>query len=477
MELKTIVIGSGLSSAFFCEAYLKNNSEIDIISNDFVSIKQNQNLSNNQRKNLPIQINENDMDNICDYLSKNKIILKNNVNIFGSLNKWGNSNYWGYGLDRLKDEDLNSFDITQKNRIKKIYEYIYTKNNYIGNPDDKVVNEINPNHLLSNFLKKNEINNLNITKTFLGINKNFLNYSFKKKNWNDIRKSNDTLNPETYFKYLSKSNKINFHNLFVNNIYFIEGKYILECLDENNNNISIRAKKIILCCGTISTTRLVTNLIRYKNEVKILHHPMNFSLYISKNKIVENNFIPALINIKSSINNINYNSNIRLTSDEIENKISEIYKILFLFNFQKKILKKISKYFLFCNNYLDTKYSNLYFKNNLKNIEIYSKKNVGTLNYLNNVSKDIKVNLIKKNLISPIHKNFFPGFGADYHYMGTIPISDKEEDLTVNTNCELKKFSNFFIADGSVIDFKSNTFPMGLIISNAYRIGEIVSKL
>ena len=81
MELKTIVIGSGLSSAFFCEAYLKNNSEIDIISNDFVSIKQNQNLSNNQRKNLPIQINENDMDNICDYLSKNKIILKNNVNI------------------------------------------------------------------------------------------------------------------------------------------------------------------------------------------------------------------------------------------------------------------------------------------------------------------------------------------------------------------------------------------------------------
>ena len=79
-------------------------------------------------------------------------------------------------------------------------------------------------------------------------------------------------------------------------------------------------------------------------------------------------------------------------------------------------------------------------------------------------------------MIYPIYKQFFPGYGADYHYMGTIPITNNNSDLSVNEDCELKNFKNFFIADGSVINFRSNTSPMGVIFSNAYRIGEIVSK-
>ena len=476
MELNTVVIGSGLASAFFCESYLKKNQEIDIISNNFLN-NIDTSLDKNLINKLPLQIKNNDLKYISDYIYKNNIQINDNANIFGSLSKWGNSNYWGYGLDNIMDEDLLSFDNIQKNRIKDIFKKVYIKNSLIGSPDENIDQKSNYKKNPIYKLYENINSNFNVTKTFLGINRNFLNNASNKTDWSKIRTSHDSLNPETYFSKISKNKKINFHNYFVDNIKKIDDLYFLECINNDNNRVVIKVKKIILCCGTIGTTRLVTNLVKHKNELKILHHPMNFSLYLSKNKIIDKNFLPAIFNIKSFVSkNINANSNIRFSSPEIESKMIEMYRYLFLFNFQKKMLNKFSNYFLLCNNYLETKFSNLYFKNDLAKINIYSKKDNSILKNLNLVSKHISINLQNKNLIFPFYKNFFPGFGADYHYLGTIPISDNLTDLGVNNESELNNFKNIYIADGSVINFKTNTSPMGLIISNAYRIGEIVSN-
>ena len=69
---------------------------------------------------------------------------------------------------------------------------------------------------------------------------------------------------------------------------------------------------------------------------------------------------------------------------------------------------------------------------------------------------------------------FFPGFGADYHYFGSIPFKKKGK-LTVNNKCQLRSHNNIFIVDGSVFDFKTNKYPLGIVAANARRIANLLS--
>ena len=64
---------------------------------------------------------------------------------------------------------------------------------------------------------------------------------------------------------------------------------------------------------------------------------------------------------------------------------------------------------------------------------------------------------------------------ADYHYFGSIPFKKKGK-LGVNNNCQLLENRNIYIVDGSVFDFKTNKYPLGLVIANARRIGKLLSK-
>jgi choline dehydrogenase-like flavoprotein len=97
-------------------------------------------------------------------------------------------------------------------------------------------------------------------------------------------------------------------------------------------------------------------------------------------------------------------------------------------------------------------------------------------------SKEKKQNkifkLLKDNkIIYPFYKNLFPGYGADYHYFGTIPISkNKNNKLTVNENCQLNKHNNIYIVDGSVFNFSNNKYPLGLLMANARRIAAYIKK-
>ncbi len=48
--------------------------------------------------------------------------------------------------------------------------------------------------------------------------------------------------------------------------------------------------------------------------------------------------------------------------------------------------------------------------------------------------------------------------------------------MSVNNFCQLKKFSNIYIVDGSVFDFKINKYPLGLIMANARRVAKEIKK-
>tara|TARA_Y100001958_G_C21154983_1_gene490222 strand:- start:818 stop:1060 length:243 start_codon:yes stop_codon:yes gene_type:complete len=78
---------------------------------------------------------------------------------------------------------------------------------------------------------------------------------------------------------------------------------------------------------------------------------------------------------------------------------------------------------------------------------------------------------MRANKILPFYHNYFPGFGADFHYFGTIPMMSKGK-LSVNESCQLKPNKNIYIIDGSVLNFKKNKYPLGLIIANSRRIGK-----
>ena len=75
-----------------------------------------------------------------------------------------------------------------------------------------------------------------------------------------------------------------------------------------------------------------------------------------------------------------------------------------------------------------------------------------------------------KNFL-PFHINYFPGYGADFHYFGTI-IMGKKGKLSVNEKCQLRQNKKIYLIDGSVLNFKKNPYPSGLIMANSRRVGK-----
>jgi len=120
--------------------------------------------------------------------------------------------------------------------------------------------------------------------------------------------------------------------------------------------------------------------------------------------------------------------------------------------------------------FLNSKYSNLYIKKINNSFEVYSKTK--SLKKIFKKNSQIIYNfLIKTKKIFPFFINYFPGFGSDFHYFGTIPINGKGT-LSSNDNGQLKKNKKIYLIDGSVFNFKVNKYPLGLVLANSRRIGK-----
>ena len=103
-------------------------------------------------------------------------------------------------------------------------------------------------------------------------------------------------------------------------------------------------------------------------------------------------------------------------------------------------------------------------------INIYSKPK-NTTDVLKKIHKKIFNILRNEKMILPLSKNFFPGYGNDFHYFGTL-TNNKNKKLSINQNCQLKGYKNIYVIDGSVFDFKVNKYPLGVIMANARRIAK-----
>ena len=119
------------------------------------------------------------------------------------------------------------------------------------------------------------------------------------------------------------------------------------------------------------------------------------------------------------------------------------------------------------------KFSDIFIKKEGTKFSMYTKKN-NVIKNLKEANSKIFSFLIKNKIIYPLFKTHFPGIGSDFHYFGTIPINGKTK-LSVNEKCQLKGNRNIYIVDSSVFNFSKNKYPLGIVMANARRIGNLLS--
>lgn len=462
---EVLVIGSGLSSLVFLHSYLKKKKKVEVISPNlnFKKLKKSK-LADDIIKILPPQMIDAD-EKVKGYFHWNKINLKKNCKVFGSLEFGGLSNYWGLQIDPDILNDIKYLSQKTKKEISKSFQEILKDLNLAGK-----YKNYNNSFKKDNFFSSNEKNKslLKFEEFVIG----FKNLIGSKKKIEDVNEVSDKFVPKNFYKKFLKKKNIIFHNYFVKRIKK-HNKYIEVLCSNGISNKSFYAKKIVLGSGTIITTKILLDFLKIKKEVKLKHHPRLFSLYLSfkkwKNKMM---FQPSQVHLKPKRGTELFTADFRPGNKLIIDSITKFKKYLF-------ILKPIFNFFrfnmIFSNTLLNSKFSNIYLKLAKDNsLNIYSKdRNIKKV--FEQTSNLVYKYLREKKKILPIKINYFPGYGADFHYFGTIQIGGKNK-LSVNENCQLYNNKNIYIIDGSVFNFNRNKYPLGLILANAKRIAKQITK-
>lgn len=467
-----IVIGSGLSSTFFLKKLNVNQNEKVCIINYKIN-KNSFRVKNDSIfiKNLPPRFNKENTFVIHEYFNKNNIKVENNCSLIGILDQGGVSNYWGYSCEFPNLNRTSFLGEGNKLDLSNSFKEIYNEYKFEGEVDIEGLkfNEKKIEPFFSRMLNiKNE--KIQFFKNCSAIN----SHKCTKLNgncWLEC-KTNATLNSNNLETVFSEFNQL---NLYVEKIQKNKNFYEIFCKDSQRNDIKIMSKKIVLACGTIATTKIVSEMLNYNKSIKIYHNPMLFGCFVAKQNVIDQtNHWLSQIASKLSINNVVSKTNFRISNNLIEKKISEDFGILFNNYFTKKIFNFLKKKLIFVNLYLDSSLSNLYFKKNEFNNLIFSDRNKTKeikkilrfhFNFLYKV-------LLKNKLIYPVKFYQIPGMGHDNHFTGTLPINGPIKELSVNENCELFNFKDFYIVDGSVIPSNDAHFPTGIMIANALRIGK-----
>ena len=456
-----LVIGTGLSSLAFIDSYLERNSHINVIS-----FKKNPKIGNKlQNKHIfkilpPQMIGEEKQ--VHNYFYFNKVFINPKNNFFGALEFGGLSNYWGLQIDKNILGDISY--LTKKTQIKiyRSFIEIFKKLNLIGKLNSSVKNNYKKNEYIGeDFFKNNK--DLFLDEPILAFQKK----SKKLIQLKSLNEKKDKLTPINFYNKYLKRKKIKFHNYFVESIKDDKTGVQIFCSNGKEKKI-FSTKKLVLGCGTLITTKLIMDYLNISKEIKINHHPRLFSLYFSKKKWKNTmNFEPSQLHLKSRKNPDFFTADFRPGNKVI---VDAIIKFKFFLAPFKFIINFLREHLIFSNIFIEPKFGNLYIKKRQDFYEVYSKnKNLKKL--FKKINKMIFKFLLDTKKFFPFFLNYFPGYGADFHYFGTI-LMGKKGKLTVNEKCQLRNNKKIYIIDGSVLNFKKNKYPLGLIMANSRRVGK-----
>ncbi len=463
---EVIVIGSGMAGLNFIDKYLEKGKTLHVISpQENIKLPIN---SNYDLKLLPSQM-RGKYSNVYNYFSANQLQPSSECKALGSLNFGGLANYWGLQLDSYINNDQKNFNKGELKELKKNFFEFLKKFNLLGSYRDKDLKEsyLNdykvPKVFETLIEKKNE--NFNCKKPILAFSEKNISG-----NLNKINEKKNKLNANNFYKKISKKSKLIIHNYYLKDLKK-KGKNILLICKNKDEEKSFLTKKVVLACGTIATTKILMNFLNIKKEVKIKHHPRLLSVFFSKKPIKYNlNFTPSLLQIINKSRNDFYTADLRPGNKLITESIIDAFPFMKPF---RSIINFIRHRLVFSNMLMDSSFSNIYLKKDKNEFKLYSKK-TNLKRILRSRNKKVFNFLNKEGVIMPFYKTFFPGSGADYHYFGSVPFQ-KSGKLAVNNKCQLQSYDNIFVVDGSVFDFRTNKYPLGIVAANARRIAKLLT--
>ncbi len=464
--LDIVLIGTGISGLNFIDKYLEKKSFLHVISPE--KTKKKISKKKYDLDLLPSQM-RGKYTTIENYLDANKLILLKNCKALGALDPGGLSNYWGLQIDNFLKNDQKNFNKKELATLKKNFFDFIKKFNLLGS-----FSEINNNFFYSNDYKipdhlykilNNKNNKFQCKKPILAFSKKTFSG-----NLNSINEKKDKLNAQNFLKKIHKG-KLIFHKCHVEEIRQSNKNIEIICKQNGNKKILL-AKKVVFACGTIATTKILMKFLNIKREVKIKHHPRLLSLYISRKPINSNlAFTPSMLQLVHKSKRDLYTADIRPGNRLITESIIDAFPYMSIF---RSVINFFRKRLIFSNLLIDSAYSNIFLKKKDNHYQLYSKKyNIKKI--LKSKNKKIFKFLNKEKIIFPFYSTFFPGFGADYHYFGSVPFK-KRGKLVVNNKCQLRSHNNIFIVDGSVFDFRTNKYPLGIVAANARRIAKFLSS-
>ena len=461
-----IIVGSGLASLNFIDTYLQKKKHVHVISPNI-----DESLEKNYKKKSRILPTQMQGDNLYvdNYFTSNNLKVENNCKAIGSLKFGGLSNYWGLQIDSYLNKDQNNlkkstFKIIERSLIEFLKKFKLLGSFSIG---DKVIYK--NDYLIPKFLN----NLIDLQDNNFVCKKPILAFAVKKKinNLDYIDEEKSKITAKVFLKKKKKKKRLIFHNYYLKKIIKKKNYFELICKNKKNEKKLI-AKKIIFASGTIATTKIIMDYLNVRKEVSIKHHPRLLSVFLSKSPIKsELKFTPSLIQIINKSKKDYYTADLRPGNKLITESIIDAFPFMRPF---KYLLNLMRGRLLFSNILLDSSFSNLFIKKDKKAFKLYS-KNKNIKKSLKERNKKIFKYLYKNKIIFPFFKTLFPGPGADYHYFGSIPFKSHGK-LSVNNNCQLRSEKGIYIVDGSVFDFKTNKYPLGLMVANARRMGKLLSK-
>ena len=351
-----IIIGSGISSMCFLDSLNTNNKKIALLSASFES-EISSNVKNMKLyQNLPPRFSTTNNKNLIsleNFFSKNNIHFDKNLSIFGLLDNGGVSNYWGASCQFIDEKKINFLNKNNRKELIKSFNELYEKYNFSGFYNSSLEN-------------KKKIKNKKVVREFEEIIEKCSNEEIKfYKNciaFDDI--SNKMFTPKNFGNKIF--NKVENINYFVKKISKEKNFYKIYCesLYDSKEHIII-SKKIILATGTLTTSKLVCEMLEIDKKIDIDHNPMLFGLFLFKKSITEQSILLSKVaaEIHSKKSKLTSVANLRGSNNIIKKKIFENY--FFMKNYLSKYLYNIlDNKFLFINLYLDSEFGCMSFKRN-----------------------------------------------------------------------------------------------------------------
>jgi hypothetical protein len=438
--MKVAIIGSGISGVTTAKSFIQKNYEVSMFDSSDFEIKYKDNVSFFPNlKTSPKFQNISFVKNRENYLKKYEIISSNFFSA-NTLEIGGLSNHWGGGLELPSDSYLNQYNNSSKIISEKrsvLNEMGINENNL------KFYDPFFDNKVMKKFLDfKSE--NFYFEKLLLAINQNN-NQNNKLTDFQYTNKNIFYNAKNEIFNLIKFKNFKLFKNSFVSNVVKNDEKLKLIINDQPHDQIF---DKVILSCGTVGSSIIVSKLLKIDERIRIYHTPMLQTAYynnpLKSNINIKNNIGLALLLINLKINQDLYKGSF-LSTAGINNNFFGISDLNIFFSFIKK--------FIYVGNiFFPQQYSNTYLNNNMKNP--YIESNINTEIYQNIVLIKKKLNFYLKKfglkqipfLNCKLLKN-----GSDAHYTSSLYNFDINNKKILNEKCELNNFKNVYVLDGSVI--------------------------